>query len=99
MTVNCILSRLPPPSTLEVIIPAHAVGKVLGKRGTNIENIRKVHILLYLVSPFQCCNYFTNERIIISYKGQIFFAQSSTANELVLIFELWITSPNHSSVT
>lgn len=98
MTVTCILSRLPPPSTLEVVIPAHAVGKVMGKRGTNMDNIRKVHILLYLVSPFQCFNYFTNKRFIISYMGQIFFAQSFTANEMVLIFKLWITSPNHACV-
>ncbi|EPS64599.1 hypothetical protein M569_10179, partial [Genlisea aurea] len=34
--------RLPPPSPLEMIIPAYAVGKVMGKSGTNIENIRKI---------------------------------------------------------
>lgn len=33
---------LPPPSTLEMVIPAHAVGKVMGKGGTNIDNIRKI---------------------------------------------------------
>ncbi|GFY81490.1 RNA-binding KH domain-containing protein [Actinidia rufa] len=32
---------LPPPSTLEMIVPAHAVGKVMGKGGANIANIRK----------------------------------------------------------
>nr|GMD54273.1 KH domain-containing protein At4g18375 isoform X1 [Ipomoea batatas]GMD87934.1 KH domain-containing protein At4g18375 isoform X1 [Ipomoea batatas]GMD93282.1 KH domain-containing protein At4g18375 isoform X1 [Ipomoea batatas]GMD93871.1 KH domain-containing protein At4g18375 isoform X1 [Ipomoea batatas] len=26
----------------EVVIPAHAVGKVMGKRGTNMDNIRKI---------------------------------------------------------
>ncbi|GFZ06113.1 RNA-binding KH domain-containing protein [Actinidia rufa] len=33
---------LPPPSTLEMIVPAHAVGKVMGKGGANIANIRKI---------------------------------------------------------
>lgn len=37
-----LYGRLPPPSTLEVVIPAHAVGKVMGKRGTNMDNIRKI---------------------------------------------------------
>ncbi|XP_058098106.1 KH domain-containing protein At4g18375-like isoform X2 [Magnolia sinica] len=30
------------PSTLEIVIPAHAVGKVMGKGGANIGNIRKI---------------------------------------------------------
>ncbi|OVA14393.1 K Homology domain [Macleaya cordata] len=33
---------LPPPSTLEILIPANAVGKVMGKGGANIANIRKI---------------------------------------------------------
>ncbi|KAM1796428.1 hypothetical protein COP2_037495 [Malus domestica] len=33
---------LPPPSTLEMLVPANAVGKVLGKGGANIANIRKI---------------------------------------------------------
>ncbi|XAR72484.1 hypothetical protein NMG60_11019137 [Bertholletia excelsa] len=33
---------LTPPSTLEMVVPAHAVGKVLGKSGANIANIRKI---------------------------------------------------------
>jgi hypothetical protein len=33
---------MPPPSTLDMLIPANAVGKVLGKGGANIANIRKV---------------------------------------------------------
>ncbi|KAJ4980235.1 hypothetical protein NE237_031072 [Protea cynaroides] len=33
---------LPPPSTLEMVIPANAVGKVMGKGGANIANIRKI---------------------------------------------------------
>ncbi|PSS04914.1 KH domain-containing protein [Actinidia chinensis var. chinensis] len=33
---------LPPPSTVEMIVPAHAVGKVMGKGGANIANIRKI---------------------------------------------------------
>ncbi|GAU42280.1 hypothetical protein TSUD_81890 [Trifolium subterraneum] len=33
---------LPPPSTLDMLIPANAVGKVLGKGGENIANIRKI---------------------------------------------------------
>ena len=41
------MHSLPPPSTLDMLIPANAVGKVLGKGGANIANIRKVgsHIL------------------------------------------------------
>lgn len=31
-----------PPSILEIVIPAHAVGKVMGKGGTNIDNICKI---------------------------------------------------------
>ncbi|KAK2437942.1 hypothetical protein P8452_33743 [Trifolium repens] len=33
---------MPPPSTLDMLIPANAVGKVLGKGGANIANIRKI---------------------------------------------------------
>ncbi|KAI8023102.1 KH domain-containing protein [Camellia lanceoleosa] len=33
---------LPPPSTFEMVVPAHAVGKVMGKGGANIANIRPV---------------------------------------------------------
>lgn len=33
---------LPPPSTLEMLVPANAVGKVMGKGGANIANIRKI---------------------------------------------------------
>ncbi|XP_020240525.1 KH domain-containing protein At4g18375 [Cajanus cajan] len=32
----------PPPSALDILIPANAVGKVLGKGGANIANIRKI---------------------------------------------------------
>uniref|UniRef100_A0A9I9CR17 K Homology domain-containing protein n=1 Tax=Cucumis melo TaxID=3656 RepID=A0A9I9CR17_CUCME len=32
---------LPPPSSLEMLIPANAAGKVIGKGGANIANIRK----------------------------------------------------------
>ncbi|KAM1032812.1 hypothetical protein ACFX2I_036352 [Malus domestica] len=35
-------SALPPPSTLEMLVPANAVGKVMGKGGANIANIRKI---------------------------------------------------------
>lgn len=31
-----------PSSTLEILIPAHAVGKVIGKSGANIANIRQI---------------------------------------------------------
>ncbi|OIV91973.1 hypothetical protein TanjilG_09514 [Lupinus angustifolius] len=31
-----------PPSTMEMLVPANAVGKVLGKGGSNIANIRKI---------------------------------------------------------
>ncbi|XP_047325168.1 KH domain-containing protein At4g18375 [Impatiens glandulifera] len=37
-----IYGGLPPPSTLEILIPAHAVGKVMGKGGANIANLRKI---------------------------------------------------------
>ncbi|XP_006355412.1 KH domain-containing protein At4g18375 isoform X2 [Solanum tuberosum] len=33
---------LPPPSAVEMVIPGHAVGKVMGKGGSNIDNIRKI---------------------------------------------------------
>ncbi|XP_062160853.1 KH domain-containing protein At4g18375-like [Alnus glutinosa] len=33
---------LPAPSTLEILVPANAVGKVMGKGGANIGNIRKI---------------------------------------------------------
>ncbi|XP_009604665.1 KH domain-containing protein At4g18375 [Nicotiana tabacum] len=32
----------PPPTALEMVIPGHAVGKVIGKGGSNIDNIRKI---------------------------------------------------------
>ncbi|XP_068325007.1 KH domain-containing protein At4g18375-like [Pyrus communis] len=35
-------SALPPPSTLEMLVPANALGKVMGKGGANIANIRKI---------------------------------------------------------
>ncbi|WOG89673.1 hypothetical protein DCAR_0208911 [Daucus carota subsp. sativus] len=35
-------SGLPPPTDLEMVVPAHAVGKVMGKGGANIDNIRKL---------------------------------------------------------
>lgn len=47
-----LISRLPPPSTLEMVVPAHAVGKVMGKGGANIENIRKVSLFPFLG---HCC--------------------------------------------
>ncbi|KAI3719697.1 hypothetical protein L6452_20599 [Arctium lappa] len=31
-----------PPSASEMLIPAHAVGKVMGKGGANVDNIRKI---------------------------------------------------------
>ncbi|XP_047950571.1 KH domain-containing protein At4g18375 isoform X2 [Salvia hispanica] len=37
-----LYSGLSRPSVLEMVIPAHAIGKVIGKGGTNIENIRKI---------------------------------------------------------
>ncbi|XP_059435772.1 KH domain-containing protein At4g18375-like [Corylus avellana] len=33
---------LPAPSTVEILVPANAVGKVMGKGGANIANIRKI---------------------------------------------------------
>lgn len=43
-----LLSSFPPTSALEMVVPAQAVGKVMGKGGTNLENIRKVGSLLYI---------------------------------------------------
>lgn len=37
-----LYSRKPQTSTLEVLIPAHALGKVMGRRGTNLENIQNI---------------------------------------------------------
>lgn len=42
------LCRLPAPSTLEILVPANAVGKVMGKGGANIGNIRKVGSSSYI---------------------------------------------------
>ncbi|KAK4488161.1 hypothetical protein RD792_003903 [Penstemon davidsonii] len=39
---SSLYAGFPPPSTLEMVIPAHTVGKVLGRGGMNIENIRKI---------------------------------------------------------
>lgn len=33
---------------MEMLIPAYAVGKVMGKGGTNVENIRKVNYVLLM---------------------------------------------------
>lgn len=37
-----LYGALPPPSAVEMVIPGHAVGKVMGKGGSNIDNIRKI---------------------------------------------------------
>ncbi|KAK9088390.1 hypothetical protein Scep_027472 [Stephania cephalantha] len=37
-----LYSGVPPPSSLEMLIPAAAIGKVIGKGGSNIANIRKI---------------------------------------------------------
>lgn len=46
--------RLAPSSSLEMLIPANAVGKVMGKGGANLANIRKVcpsfNVILYYFS-------------------------------------------------
>ncbi|XP_022978830.1 KH domain-containing protein At4g18375-like isoform X1 [Cucurbita maxima] len=42
--------RLPPPSSLEMLIPANAAGKVIGKGGANIANIRKISGALIEIS-------------------------------------------------
>ncbi|KAL0305478.1 UNVERIFIED_CONTAM: KH domain-containing protein, partial [Sesamum radiatum] len=46
---SSLYAGLPPPSTLEMVIPAHAVGKVMGKGGTNIDNI-PTHISVRLLA-------------------------------------------------
>lgn len=53
-TFIVFMYRLPPPSALEMLIPANAAGKVIGKGGANIANIRKVGLL----STFHCYWYF-----------------------------------------
>lgn len=42
------LCRLSAPSNLEILVPANAVGKVMGKGGANIANIRKVGSSSYI---------------------------------------------------
>lgn len=37
-----LYSRKPQSSALEVLIPAHSLGKVMGRRGTNLENIQNI---------------------------------------------------------
>lgn len=46
----CLLSRLPPYT--EMVIPSHALSKVMGKGGTNLENIRKVSLFFSFHSYF-----------------------------------------------
>ncbi|KAK4781993.1 hypothetical protein SAY86_016095 [Trapa natans] len=41
-TSKLIDSLAPPPSQLEIVVPGNSVGKVLGKGGANIANIRKI---------------------------------------------------------
>ncbi|XP_011035439.1 PREDICTED: KH domain-containing protein At4g18375-like [Populus euphratica] len=41
-SLSKLYEGLPPPSTLEMLVPANAVGKVIGKGGANIANIRKI---------------------------------------------------------
>lgn len=43
------MCRLPPPSSLEMLIPANAAGKVIGKGGANIANIRKVGLFAVFI--------------------------------------------------
>lgn len=45
-----MLIRLP-PSASEMVIPGHAVGKVMGKGGANVDNIRKV---IFIPSFYFC---------------------------------------------
>ncbi|CAI9111931.1 OLC1v1012280C3 [Oldenlandia corymbosa var. corymbosa] len=37
-----VFGELSQPSRVEIVVPAHAVVKVMGKGGTNLENIRKI---------------------------------------------------------
>ncbi|KAG6778935.1 hypothetical protein POTOM_015298 [Populus tomentosa] len=41
-SLSKLYEGLPPPSTVEMLVPANAVGKVIGKGGANIANIRKI---------------------------------------------------------
>ncbi|KAJ7000131.1 KH domain-containing protein [Populus alba x Populus x berolinensis] len=53
-SLSKLYEGLPPPSTLEMLVPANAVGKVIGKGGANIANIRKVcsSLLSFLPGSF-----------------------------------------------
>lgn len=44
-----MLIRLP-SSASEMLVPGHAVGKVMGKGGANVDNIRKVILMPYFIS-------------------------------------------------
>lgn len=46
---------LPPPLTIEMLIPGHAVGKVLGKGGANLANIRKISGAVVEISEKSSC--------------------------------------------
>lgn len=37
-------------SALEMLVPGHAVGKVMGRGGANVDNIRKVNILHFFMA-------------------------------------------------
>ncbi|KAJ6738361.1 KH DOMAIN CONTAINING RNA BINDING PROTEIN [Salix koriyanagi] len=41
-SLSKLYERMSSPSTLEMLVPANAVGKVLGKGGANLANIRKI---------------------------------------------------------
>ncbi|KAJ6935824.1 hypothetical protein NC652_010759 [Populus alba x Populus x berolinensis] len=53
-SLSKLYEGLPPPSTVEMLVPANAVGKVIGKGGANIANIRKVcsSLLSFLPGSF-----------------------------------------------
>jgi len=52
MFLAFIRHRLPPLSTLEMVVPANAVGKVMGKGGANLANIRKVSFRIPIYVSF-----------------------------------------------
>lgn len=53
LIILCI-HRLPQSTTMEVRIPANAVGKVMGRGGGNLDNIRRVCSKVFLIFLPHC---------------------------------------------
>lgn len=51
-TYHVCIHRLPQSTTMEIRIPSNAVGKVMGRGGGNLDNIRRVCFIISFPSSF-----------------------------------------------